>query len=157
MATEKQLKALEKWLSGELRDGEGVGEMPFEVCSDALSRLSEASKAYKEKKAERGVVKKTKVQIADELRERGFIGELTKALEEEDCQENQAEQDETKVEPGTIEKYVGILAQITQQVEAEERIPPTEKGYAINNVFQAVTRDMRSELIAELDSRKRGL
>ena len=183
MATEKQLIALEKWLTPVLKEGEDIGEMPFEMCSDALSRLSEASQAFKEGRAKRGSVKQAKEQIAEELRSHGWIGELTKTPEEEeqeqeqDCPKEQAEAEQdvyidpeyedlegkfepepdggkTKVEPGTIEKYVGILAQITQQVEAEERIPPTEKGYAINNVFQAVTRDMRSELIAALEERR---
>ena len=49
-----------------------------------------------------------------------------------------------------IAKYVEILAKVTAQVEKEQRIPDLEKGYAVKFIFDAVTRDMRSELIAKL-------
>ena len=49
-----------------------------------------------------------------------------------------------------IHRYVEILARVTEQVENEQRIPDTEKGYAVKFIFDSVSRDMRSELIAEL-------
>jgi len=55
--------------------GEEVCERPGEVCSDALSRLHDASEAYKEdKKTNYGLVLKTKKEIVSELREQGWIG-----------------------------------------------------------------------------------
>ena len=39
---------------------------------------------------------------------------------------------------------------MTEQVENEQRIPDTEKGYAVKFIFDSVSRDMRSELIAKL-------
>ena len=49
-----------------------------------------------------------------------------------------------------IHRYVEILARVTEQVENEQRIPDTEKGYAVKFIFDSVSRDMRSELIAKL-------
>ena len=75
MASENQLAALGNWLKGEIPAGEAVCEMPGEVCSDALSRLHEASEKYKEdKKTNYGLVLATKKAIVSELREQGWIG-----------------------------------------------------------------------------------
>ena len=75
MATENQLAALRNWLKQEMPKGEAVCEMPGEVCSDALSRLHEASEKFKEdKKTNYGLVLKTKKEIVSELREQGWIG-----------------------------------------------------------------------------------
>ena len=74
MATEGQLAALRSWLKQEIPTGEAVCEMPGEICSDALSRLHEASEAYnKDKKKYNGIVGKTKKKIVSELREQGYI------------------------------------------------------------------------------------
>jgi len=54
-----------------------------------------------------------------------------------------------------IHRYVEILARVTEQVENEQRIPDTEKGYAVKFVFDGVSRDMRSELIAKLRLRRK--
>lgn len=49
-----------------------------------------------------------------------------------------------------VDHYINLLASITKKVGKEERIPEKERGYAISKVFDAITRDRRSELIAEL-------
>ena len=49
-----------------------------------------------------------------------------------------------------ISYYVNLIGKITKKVKAEERISPGERGYAISKAFDAITRDRRSELIAEL-------
>ena len=49
-----------------------------------------------------------------------------------------------------VSYYINLLAEITEKVGVEERIPEKERGYAISKVFDAITRDRRSELIAEL-------
>ncbi len=174
MATEKQTNALAKWLSGGvLRDGEGVKDMPFAICSAALSRVIDASNAYKEGTKERGTVTRTKREVADELREQGWISNQSHEHEDAepdaepdiyidpeylDMADFEPEQDEGQDDNSkqdeaprtTIKAYVEIIAQITEAVEREDRIPPTEKGYAVNNTFQAITRDKRTELVAAL-------
>lgn len=54
-----------------------------------------------------------------------------------------------------VDYYVKLIGEITEKVEAEERINPHEKGYAINMIFNAVTRDTRTALIAELGTKQR--
>ena len=49
-----------------------------------------------------------------------------------------------------VDYYISLIGEITKKVEVEERIPTGERGYAISKVFDAITRDRRSELIAEL-------
>ena len=49
-----------------------------------------------------------------------------------------------------VDYYINLLAEITEKVGAEERISSGERGYAISKVFDAITRNRRSELIAEL-------
>lgn len=74
MSSENQLAALRNWLKQEIPADEDVCEMPGEVCSDALSRLHEASEEYKnDNKKNYGIVLKTKKEIASELREQGWI------------------------------------------------------------------------------------
>lgn len=53
-------------------------------------------------------------------------------------------------EKPTVDYYVSLIGEITEKVGAEERIPSKEQGYAINMVFNAITRDTRTTLIAEL-------
>jgi len=74
---------------------------------------------------------------------------------EAEAQEPKAQAEEepekqTQAEQNRIKEYVTLLAEITEAVDAEERISEQERGYAINMVFNAITRDRRSELIAEL-------
>ncbi len=151
MATEKQRDALQNWLQSTIKDGESIGEMPSEACSEALSRLSVASNEFKEGKGQRGIVSKTKREVADGLRQQGWIHES----EKKEPHQEDVEPDEQEPKT-TIKEYVDIIGAITETVEAEERIPPREKGYAVNMVFNAITRDMRSELIAKLGKESRG-
>ncbi len=67
MATEGQLNALENWLGVKLEDVE------FEIASEYLDRLHEASEAFKNDKTKKGIVKRTKQEICDELRKAGKI------------------------------------------------------------------------------------
>lgn len=56
----------------------------------------------------------------------------------------------TEGEKPTVDYYVNLIGEITEKVKAEERISEREHGYAINMVFNAITRDTRTALIAEL-------
>jgi len=49
-----------------------------------------------------------------------------------------------------VDYYVNLIGEITEKVRADERISERERGYAINMIFNAITRDRRSELIAAL-------
>lgn len=218
MASEEQLVGLRNWLKREIPKGETVCEMPSEVCSDALSRLHEASELYKEdKKANYGLVLKTKKEIVSELRKDNWIGEPMRSEEEMEAEEKaddhlfgdraQAEakkiRDEQEraeatapkqemvtititheipafmgtdgktyaLKPGLVKipkenaegllnrglatmegeepqqqpkvtelimKYVDILAQVSEVVRNEDRIPKQEKGYATNWAANAV-------------------
>jgi len=53
-------------------------------------------------------------------------------------------------EKGTVDYYINLIGEITEKVGAEERISDRERGYAISKVFDAVTRDSRTALIADL-------
>lgn len=232
MATENQLKALEKWLIKELPAGSDICEMPGDVCSDALSRLHEASEAYKNDKTKKGIVLKAKQEIVSELRESGYIDlriGIDQTLETEQKEKDKidelhrvvfgkrAEEDQNQdkireervnvleaeareavekqqsapelpkkpnereifgervkaeaqrireeqglatttipippaksdtAQPPTppakptvaelIAKYTDILAQVTEAVNAESRIPEREKGYGIKFIYYSV-------------------
>lgn len=56
----------------------------------------------------------------------------------------------TEDEKPTVDYYVNLIGEITEKVRAEERISEREQGYAISKVFDAITRDTRTALIAEL-------
>ena len=53
-------------------------------------------------------------------------------------------------EKPTVDYYVNLIGEITEKVNAEERIADRERGYAISKVFDAITKDKRAALIAEL-------
>ena len=68
MATENQIKALEKWLGIPLMD------MHFKKASAYLDRLHDASEAYKkDKKGNKGIIKKVKAEIIAELQTLGLV------------------------------------------------------------------------------------
>ena len=50
-----------------------------------------------------------------------------------------------------VDYYINLIGEIIEKVGVEERISSSERGYAISKVFDAITRDRRSELIAELN------
>lgn len=233
MASEGQLVGLRSWLKQEMPKGEDVCEMPSEVCSDALSRLHEASEKYKEnKKANYGLVLRVKKEIVSELREQGWIGvpisegeekekkvekapelpkkpdekeafgeraeaEAQKIREEQGLAEARAQEQEMvtititheipafmgtdgktyELKPGLVRipkenaealikrgaakreaeppqqpavvklivKYVDILAQVSEVVRNDDRIPEREKGYATNWAANAVKDAMEKE------------
>ena len=53
-------------------------------------------------------------------------------------------------EEPTVDYYVSLIGEITEKINAEERIPEQERGYGISKVFDAVTKDRRARLIAVL-------
>ena len=55
-----------------------------------------------------------------------------------------------ETEKPTVDYYVNLIGEITEKVNADERIAKNERGYAINMVFHAYTKDTRTALIAEL-------
>ena len=55
-------------------------------------------------------------------------------------------------EEPTVDYYISLLGEITEKVDAEERIPEKERGYAISKVYDAITRDRRARLIATLQN-----
>lgn len=170
MATESQLAALRNWIKQEIPVGEAVCEMPAEICSDALSRLHDASEAYKEdKKKNYGIVGKTKKEIVRELREQRWIdvqtgvnnalGAEKKAASMQPAPPNREEAEAQKVseeqgkatpaQPAAkptvaelITKYRDILAEITIAVNTDDRIPDREKGYATKFLYDSVTAEM---------------
>ncbi len=233
MATEPQLAALRNWLKQEMPKGEAVCEMPGEVCSDALSRLHEASEKFKEdKKTNYGLALKTKKEIVKELQEQGWIGvpisegeekekkvekasELPKKPDEKEVFGDRAQAEAEKIrdeqgltqvapeqemvtititqelptslgtdgktyelKPGLVRipkenaealikrgaatkegeeppqqpkvteliaKFVDILAQVSEVVRNEDRIPKQEKGYATNWAANAVKDALEKE------------
>ena len=56
-------------------------------------------------------------------------------------------------EEPTVDYYISLIGEITAKVQAEERIPKGEWGYAISKVFDAITKDKRAALIAELQNK----
>ena len=179
MASENQLQALRNWLNRDIPEGEAICEMPAEVCSAALTKLHEASEAYKNGN-KNGGIKKAKKEIIAELREQGWIGvpadvpavaqqkaenkplpklsdelinemfgdraqaEIQRIREEQGLA---AEAEGNFPKPGVadeIAKYVEILAQVTEAVNAEDRIPDREKGYATKFIYDSVTAEMQT-------------
>ena len=55
-------------------------------------------------------------------------------------------------EEPTVDYYISLLGEITEKVDAEERIAERERGYAISKVYDAITRDRRARLIATLQN-----
>jgi len=53
-------------------------------------------------------------------------------------------------EKPTVDYYIDLIAEITEKVMADERIPKGQWGFSINMVFHAYTKDTRTALIAEL-------
>ena len=83
-------------------------------------------------------------------KELGKITEKQGRPQEKIITEGQEQEQEDSDIDTRIHRYVDILARVTEVVEKEHRIPGEEKGYAVKFVFDAVSRDLRSELIAEL-------
>ena len=53
-------------------------------------------------------------------------------------------------EDPTLDYYISLIGEITEKVDAEERISERERGYAISKVYDAITKDRRARLIATL-------
>ena len=102
---------------------------------DYLIQLSQAPTADATKEQEEG---KAEVKLTDKTT-------LAEALHKEPITL-------TEGEKPTVDYYVNLIGEITEKVGTEERIAAKEQGYAINMVFNAITRDTRTALIAELKS-----
>lgn len=76
---------------------------------------------------------------------KGTLGNVVAAKEPEGQTPAHAEG-----EKPTVDYYINLIAEITEKVGAEGRISDRERGYAISKVFDAVTRDSRTALIADL-------
>jgi len=118
------------------------------------------SKATKDHEAKMETPRDIRLPAYGTQLEEAPIADTTK---EKDAQEEKAEQGTmadkihpkepvplTEGEKPTVDYYVNLIGEITVKVNAEERIADRERGYAISKVFDAITRDTRTALIAEL-------
>ena len=137
MATENQLRALEKWLKHEIPAGHDICEMPGEVCSDALSRLHEASELYKIDNSKKGIVLKVKQAIVSELQKDGYIDtrigvDQTLDVEQDKIREERVLEAEAKAEAQRITEEQGRAPASTTiplpAAEAEPAQPPAVKS-----------------------------
>lgn len=78
---------------------------------------------------------------------KGTLGNVVAAKEPESEGKTPAH---AEGEKPTVDYYINLIAEITEKVGAEGRISDRERGYAISKVFDAVTRDSRTALIADL-------
>jgi hypothetical protein len=171
MATEKQVAALEKWLSSVLEENEKISsEIPFDDASLALEMLIEASKDYKNGKAQRGHVTEVKRQVVEELRKNGYIedGEELKDGGQDDPDENlevgdeyedleglepEEEKEVEDVPEDLVREYVKLYADIWEEVLRNKTfagIEAREQGIAVAGVFREIIKTKRTERIAEL-------
>jgi hypothetical protein len=177
MATEKQIRALEKWLGVELEN-----DIDFDIASEYLTQLSEASAEYK-RTGKLGTVKNVKDEIKEELRLMGKIRQpisQTKLVEKEpaktgvidgDCDKEEdltvgdeyedleglePEDEEQEVEGGEkdlVKQYVQLYADIWEEVLRNKTfagIESREQGIAVAGVFREIIKTKRTERIAEL-------
>ena len=125
MASEGQLVGLRSWLKQEIPKGEDVCEMPSEVCSDALTRLHEASEKYKEdKKTNYGLVLKTKKEIVRELREDRWIGVPISKGEETKVEEKVEKTPELSKKPDENEVFGERAEAEAQKIREEQGLTP---------------------------------
>ena len=140
----------------ELEGGTGRKINPFfgERAQKELGKITEKQGRPQEK-----IITKDEKALKTELKEE-FVGirgdciasepkaENRENMEQRDNKDNKDNKDDDI--DTRIHRYVDILARVTEEIEKEHRIPDEEKGYAVKFVFDAVSRDLRSELIAEL-------
>ena len=140
----------------ELEGGTGRESNPFlinpffgERAQKELGKITEKQGRPQEK-----IITKDEKALKTELKEE-FVGIRGDCIASEPKAENRENKDNKDDDIDTrIHRYVDILARVTEVVEKEHRIPGEEKGYAVKFVFDAVSRDLRSELIAELRRKK---
>ena len=145
----------------ELEGGAGRESNPFlinpffgERAQKELGKITEKQGRPQEK-----IITEDEKALKTELKEE-FVGirgdciasepkaENRENMEQRDNKDNKDNKDDDI--DTRIHRYVDILARVTEEIEKEHRIPDEEKGYAVKFVFDAVSRDLRSELIAEL-------
>ena len=137
----------------ELEGGTGREINPFfgERAQKELGKITEKQGRPQEKiitedeKAQKTELKEEFVGIRGDCIASEPKAENRENMEQRDNKDNKDDDIDTR-----IHRYVEILARVTEVVEKEHRIPGEEKGYAVKFVFDAVSRDLRSELIAEL-------
>ena len=139
----------------ELEGGTGRESNPFlinpffgERAQKELGKITEKQGRPQEK-----IITEDEKALKTELKEKfvGIRGDCIASEPKAENIENMEQRDNKDDDIDTrIHRYVEILARVTEQVENEQRIPDTEKGYAVKFIFDSVSRDMRSELIAKL-------
>jgi len=146
----------------ELEGGTGRESNPFlinpffgERAQKELGKITEKQGRPQEK-----IITKDEKALKTELKEEfvGIRGDCIASEPKAENRENKEQRDNKDNKDDDIDtrihRYVDILARVTEEVEKEHRIPDEEKGYAVKFVFDAVSRDLRSELIAELRRKK---
>ena len=171
MATERQIKMFTALLHRKAeKDGRDYADVRAEakkrfsysnLSNLEISEISEMIEAMQEE-LEGGAGRESNPFLINPFfgeRAQKELGKITekqgrpqeKIITEDENRENMEQRDNKDDDIDTrIHRYVEILARVTEQVENEQRIPDTEKGYAVKFIFDSVSRDMRSELIAEL-------
>ena len=105
------------------------------------------SKATKDHDAKMAVPRDIRLPDYETQLEQAPVADLTKEKEGEEKGETQPTEKSTmdeviKREPTeyteSIAKYTGILAEVTEAIFAEDRIPSREKGYAVKFVYYSV-------------------
>ena len=143
-------------LQEELEGGTGRKINPFfgERAQKELGKITERQGRPQEK-----IITEDEKALKTELKEK-FVGIRGDCIASEPKAENIEQRDNKDNKDDDIDtrihRYVDILARVTEVVEKEHRIPGEEKGYAVKFVFDAVSRDLRSELIAELRKEEGG-
>ena len=145
----------------ELEGGTGRESNPFlinpffgERAQKELGKITEKQGRPQEKiitedeKAQKTELKEEFVGIRGDCIASEPKAENRENMEQRDNKDNKDNKDDDI--DTRIHRYVDILARVTEEIEKEHRIPGEEKGYAVKFVFDAVSRDLRSELIAEL-------
>ena len=111
------------------------------------------SKATKDHEAKMAVPRDIRLPDYETQLEQAPVADLTKEKEGEEKAEPQptgkSTMDEViKREPTeyteSIAKYTGILAEVTEAIFAEDRIPSREKGYAVKFVYYSVVGEMEN-------------
>jgi len=115
------------------------------------------SKATKDHDAKMELPRDIRLPDYAAQREQAPVADATKEKEEENKEKAEkgtvADKEPVTLAEGetsNVDYYVNLIGEITEKVRADERISERERGYAINMIFNAITRDRRSELIAAL-------
>lgn len=123
-----------------------IGDNAF-VAIDSRNKHREIWGYYNGKKMPKDEAEELVSKIFDT---KAVVGEADIPKEKDDVITHKEPVTLAEGEKPTVDYYVQLIGEITEKVKAEERITKNEWGYAINMVFHAVTKDMRTALISEL-------